>query len=52
MRVPCYEVVRCQPWGGEIFAEILAVASGKRTKSELQGMGDEEFLPWIVGPML
>ena len=38
--------------GGEIFAEILAVASGKRTKSEVQGMGDEEFLPWIVGPML
>ncbi|TVS20148.1 MAG: altronate hydrolase, partial [Planctomycetaceae bacterium] len=36
----------------EIFAEILAVASGKRTKSERQGIGDDEFIPWTVGPML
>ncbi len=38
--------------GREIFAEILAVASGKKTKSELQGLGDEEFVPWTVGPIL
>lgn len=38
--------------GREIFAEILAVASGKRTKSERQGIGDDEFIPWTVGPML
>ena len=38
--------------GREIFEEILAVASGKKTKSELHGIGDEEFLPWIVGPTL
>ena len=38
--------------GKEIFEEILEVASGKKTKSELQGMGDEEFVPWAVGPTL
>ncbi|HID21450.1 MAG TPA: altronate dehydratase [Planctomycetaceae bacterium] len=38
--------------GEEIFEEIVAVASGKRTKSEEQGIGDEEFCPWQVGPIL
>jgi altronate hydrolase len=38
--------------GQQIFEEILAVASGKKTKSELHGIGEEEFVPWIVGPML
>ena len=38
--------------GREIFEEILAVASGKRTKSEAQGVGEEEFSPWVVGPVL
>lgn len=35
--------------GREIFEEVLAVASGKRTKSELLGYGDNEFVPWQVG---
>jgi altronate hydrolase len=38
--------------GNEIFEEILAVASGKRTKSEAQGVGEEEFNPWIIGATL
>jgi altronate hydrolase len=38
--------------GSEIFEEILAVASGKKTKSEQHGYGDEEFVPWQVGPTL
>jgi altronate dehydratase len=38
--------------GQRIFSEIVDVASGKRTKSELCGYGDEEFLPWTVGPEL
>jgi altronate hydrolase len=38
--------------GREIFEEVLAVASGKKTKSELHGLGDEEFVPWTVGPVL
>ena len=36
--------------GQRIFEEIIAVANGRRTKSELQGIGDEEFAPWILGP--
>ena len=38
--------------GRAIFEDILAVASGKLTKSEAQGLGEEEFSPWIVGPVL
>jgi altronate hydrolase len=38
--------------GRAIFDEVLAVASGKRTKSEAQGLGDEEFAPWMLGPVL
>jgi altronate hydrolase len=38
--------------GREIFEEILSVASGKKTKSETHGIGDEEFVPWVVGPTL
>ena len=30
----------------------IAVASGKRTKSELSGVGEEEFAPWIIGPVM
>jgi len=26
------------------------VASGEKTKSELNGIGDEEFQPWFPGP--
>ena len=35
-----------------LFEEILAVASGKRTKSELAGIGEEEFNPWLLGATL
>jgi len=35
--------------GQEIFDEILAVASGKKTKSEELGYGDNEFVPWQIG---
>jgi altronate hydrolase len=38
--------------GREIFEEIIAVASGKHTKSEQHGIGQEEFVPWNVGPTL
>lgn len=36
--------------GQRIFEKIIAVASGEKTKSELAGIGDEEFAPWFVGP--
>jgi len=38
--------------GRTIFEEILEVASGKKTKSELGGVGEEEFAPWSIGPTL
>jgi altronate hydrolase len=38
--------------GRAIFEEILAVASGKKTKSEQTGVGEEEFAPWSIGPTL
>lgn len=38
--------------GQRIFDKLLAVASGEPTKSESQGLGDEEFAPWILGPTL
>ncbi|RMG32766.1 MAG: altronate dehydratase [Planctomycetota bacterium] len=46
------EGVSVEEVGREIFEYILAVASGQKTKSELQGMGDEEFCPWVYGPVL
>ncbi len=38
--------------GQRIFDKIVSVASGEKTKSELAGMGDEEFAPWILGPTM
>ncbi|MCA3642586.1 MAG: altronate dehydratase [Methylobacterium sp.] len=35
--------------GQEIFDRLLAIASGERTKSELLGYGDAEFVPWQIG---
>ena len=35
--------------GEEIFRKILSVASGERSKSELLGLGDNEFVPWQIG---
>ena len=35
--------------GEDIFREILDVASGKRTRSEELGLGDNEFVPWSLG---
>ncbi len=46
------EGVSGEALGAQIFEEILEVASGKKTKSELSGVGEEEFAPWSVGPTL
>ncbi|MBS7706403.1 UxaA family hydrolase [Chelatococcus asaccharovorans] len=35
--------------GKEIFETVLKVASGERSKSEQNGYGDTEFVPWQVG---
>ncbi|MDS1138847.1 altronate dehydratase family protein [Pusillimonas sp. SM2304] len=35
--------------GQAIFEHILDIASGRRSKSELLGLGDHEFVPWHLG---
>jgi len=35
--------------GRRIFDLMLDVASGRRTKSEALGYGEEEFIPWAMG---
>ncbi len=37
--------------GRAIFDALLATASGERSKSELLGLGDHEFVPWQIGIM-
>jgi altronate hydrolase len=46
------EGVPVEEVGRQIFEEVLAVAGGKKTKSELHGVGEEEFAPWQIGPTL
>ena len=38
--------------GREIYQMFLRVASGHKTKSELQGLGDFEFVPWQIGAVM
>ena len=35
--------------GERIFKTVLETASGQKTKSELNGIGDDEFEPWALG---
>jgi len=41
-----------QQMGEKIFSSILATASGKKSKSEIHGFGDHEFVPWHIGAVL
>ena len=38
--------------GREIYETFLRVASGEETKSEAQGLGDHEFVPWQIGAVM
>ena len=38
--------------GREIFELFLQVASGTPSKSEAQGLGDYEFVPWQIGAVM
>ncbi|NYE00456.1 altronate dehydratase [Kineosphaera limosa] len=40
------------PPAREIYRELIAVASGKQSKSEELGLGAEEFVPWQIGAVL
>jgi altronate hydrolase len=35
--------------GDEIFRRFLEIASGRKSKSEILGVGEEEFAPWPIG---
>jgi altronate hydrolase len=56
MDINCGEVldggVSVQEMGRRIFDLILATASGQATKSEAQGFGDNEFIPWQIGAVM
>ncbi|MGD9039452.1 MAG: altronate dehydratase family protein [Desulfobacteraceae bacterium] len=41
-----------QEMGRAIFNLVIETASGKKTKSERLGFGDNEFVPWQMGPVL
>jgi altronate hydrolase len=36
----------------ELFDLIVSVASGRQSKSEAQGIGEDEFCPWPIGGIL
>ena len=38
--------------GNKIFELIVSTASGNKSKSEINGYGDEEFNPWQVGVVM
>jgi len=38
--------------GREIYEMFLRVASGEKSKSEAQGLGDYEFVPWQIGAVM
>ncbi len=44
--------ITVQDMGEAIFRLILETASGKQTRSEFLGFGDNEFVPWQIGPVM
>ncbi len=38
--------------GREIYELVLKIASGEASKSEAQGLGDDEFVPWQIGAVV
>ena len=52
MDINCGDVLDGVPLaqkGQEIFDAVLRVASGEKSKSELLGYGDAEYVPWQIG---
>ena len=56
MDVNCGEILdgklSVEEKGQQIYEMILRVASGEKSKSELQGLGDYEFVPWQIGAVM
>ncbi len=38
--------------GMQIFEALVAMAGGQKSKSESQGLGEDEFAPWQLGPVM
>ncbi len=38
--------------GAQLFQLMLAVASGQKTCSEINGIGEREFVPWLQGAVM
>jgi altronate hydrolase len=38
--------------GRQIYDMLLRIAAGEETKSEAQGLGDYEFVPWQIGAVM
>jgi altronate hydrolase len=55
MDINCGEILdgtcSLQEMGQRIFELMLKTASGEASKSELLGLGDNEFVPWQIGIM-
>jgi altronate hydrolase len=55
MDLNCGEIldgtVSIEEMGQRIFDCLLRTASGAPSKSELLGLGDNEFVPWQIGVM-
>ena len=56
MDINCGEIIddtaTIEEMGARIFREVLDVASGKPSKSETLGFGDNEFAPWQLGAVM
>jgi altronate hydrolase len=54
--INCGEIVdgtsSVEAMGERFFRMILDTASGKKTKSELHGYGQNEFVPWYLGAVM
>ena len=46
------ESVSVEEMGQRIFDLLLEIASGKPSKSEALGFGDNEFTPWLIGTVM
>ncbi|MGZ7174696.1 UxaA family hydrolase [Burkholderia gladioli] len=56
MDINCGEIMEggasVEQKGEEIFRMIIEVASGSKSKSEALGVGNEEFVPWMIGAQM
>jgi altronate hydrolase len=55
MDINCGDIidgVSIEDKGREILAMMIEIASGRKSKSEALGLGDNEFVPWQIGAVM